>query len=760
MLPDVISPRQERLLAWVIPWNAVMLAAGILLGRMAETALYGWLMLACSVVVLWLCRDKAKFFALGLTVLALGSVLGQAAYHPQMPSEGEYEVSGIVAGEIRHGDYGQVKMELRHVTLNGEKAGNAYWSFYLADGETLSEQLVPGMKVAMTAEVYHPDGADNPDGYDFREYLLQRGMTFGVYGRDDLVVSDAPFTLDGWAAGIRHRLSRGLIAAMGEEAGGYASAMLLGVTALVPSEDRAAFSKLGIAHILSISGFHVGVLAALVSGLMCMLYVPRAGRLVISGIVLAAYCVLTGANAPVVRAAILYMLNEWGMVWKKQRSGLHLLCTSFIVMLLAQPCQLTSASFQLTYGAMLGLTLVTPALRYAWRPKAKNVRKLWTMASATVGAQLGVLLPQLYWFGELPLLALVLNLFVFVLTSGVMALYWITLALLPLPVLAQVSGTASAWITSLLMQAVRWLGSFDFVSLWLKQAGWLTAIGWLLVMIASSHLAVLHGRKRRMAGIVGAVLLIVSLIPLPHLTTEYIQFSVGNADAALLHDNGEVVLIDTGDDGFEVSRYLYHRRLSVDTLILTHLHMDHAGGVAALVEDGIPVKRCCIPVRGREMDIDEKILRVLSQLESTGTEIIEVSRGDVIGLPSGSMTVLWPEEERIEAGRDANEYSLALQAEINGTTMLLSGDLDGVYKRYAAVEADILKAAHHGSTGSMDAAFLQAVDPSAVLLSTSGEERLQRMQEKAGDADVYSTRQHGALTICFEENGYTITTFK
>ena len=126
--------------------------------------------------------------------------------------------------------------------------------------------LLPGKAVSFTASLYHPRGADNPDGYDFREALLQRGITVGVYGKDSLTVQDPVcFSFAGFIASLRHRLSASLIAALGGETGAYASAMLLGMRSLIPSDDRQAFSRLGIAHILSVSGFHVGVLIGILN---------------------------------------------------------------------------------------------------------------------------------------------------------------------------------------------------------------------------------------------------------------------------------------------------------------------------------------------------------------------------------------------------------------------------------------------------------------------------------------------------------------
>ena len=178
------------------------------------------------------------------------------------------------------------------------------------------------------------------------------------------------------------------------------------------------------------------------------------------------------------------------------------------------------------------------------------------------------------------------------------------------------------------------------------------------------------------------------------------------------------------------------------------------------MNDRIPVKTCYLPAHGDTLDIEPEALALVEQLRLSGTEIIEVSRGDVIDLPSGRLTVLWPEKGRVRPGKEANFYSMTLLAEIKGSTMLLTGDLDGLYEMYAAAPADILKAAHHGSGDSTGERFLTQVAPQTVLLSSSNLDRLRRMQEKAVDADVFSTRQHGALTICFDQDGYTITTFK
>lgn len=742
--------------AWLLPAAALSLAAGILIGRAADT----WLLLipvllaACGACALL--KWPRRFFGVQAVVLAVGCLLGYAAYHPTLPEEGDYTVSGVVTEEIRLREDGQVRTLLRDVRLNGSTLwGGAYWSFYLREGEAPPEGLKPGCRVTMTAKVYHPMEADNPGGFDFREYLLQKGVHIGVYGANDLQIGSGRHPL-GVAAFVRHELTLRLTEAMGQEAGEYASTMLLGSQHLLKNEDRKAFSRLGIAHILSVSGFHVAVLAGLMNKIFRWLMLSRRGRFAISGVVLAVYCVLTGLCAPVIRASLLFMLFEFGALLHRQRSRLHLLCVSFVIQLVISPAQLTSLSFQLTYGAMLGLTLVTPWLESLWKPR--RMGKLWSMLCAALGAQIGIMLPELYWFQELPLLGILLNTAVIGIGSAMISLCWVVLLLLPVPQLAALAGRLTAALMGGMLERIRDLGAWPGITMWTCQAGILTALAWVLLMLATSWW---WPGKRRWAGLAaGIVLLAVSVYPWPHAGSSYIQFSVGEADAAVLRDDAYTMAIDTGEDGETLAAYLHQRRLSLDALVLTHLHSDHAGGVAALLDHRIPVETCYLPWGAFDTLVDEEAAELMNRLAEAGTELVELGRGNIITLPNGKLTVLWPEMGKVRPGQEANESSLALLAEMKGTTLLLTGDLDGRYERYAAVPADVLKVAHHGSAGSTSEAFLQAVDPSLLVLSCGSEQRSLSMQQRRGDIPLADTNMNGCVTISFETGGFTVETMR
>lgn len=742
--------------ARLLPGAAIAMAAGILMGRGAEAWTLFAFMLALALLACLLLRWPHRFFAVMVAVMALGGLAGYEGYHPDLPEEGDYAVSGVVVEELRLREDGQVSTLLRDVTLNGQPLGSgAYWSFYLDESEAMPEGLIPGCRVTLTARLYHPEGPGNPGGYDFRESLLQKRCTIGLYGRDNLATANSVHPL-GLAAGLRYRLTQRLCQVMGDSAGSYAATMLLASRHLLPQEEREAFSRLGIAHILAVSGFHVGVLAGLLRRLFRRLRLSRRTRLAWTGLLLAFYCLLTGFNAPVVRATLLCLLYEFGAVKHRQRSGLHLLCAAFMAQLLVSPVQITSLSFQLTYGAVLGLILVTPWLESLWSPP--RFRKLWQALCASLGAQMGILLPELYCFHELPLLGVWVNMAVISLATAVIGLCWLVLLLLPLQPLAAVAG----WLTGRLMDGmligIKAVGTLPGITLWVRQANVLTAGAWVLLLLCMSWW---WPRRRRWPGAVAALAaLCLSVYPWPDTASRYMQFSVGEADAALLQDGGYAMAIDTGKDGQALANYLHQQRISLDALVLTHLHTDHAGGVSALLESGIPVRTCYVPYGAAAALVDEKALDALKALKAAGTEIVILSRGDVLALPNGSLTVLWPEYAKVRPGQDANDSSLVLLAEIKGTSLLLTGDLSGAYEMYAAAPADVLKVAHHGSASSTGAAFLERVAPRLLLLSCGTEERSAAMDSRQTGLPVADTNREGCVTLTFDDDGFSVETLR
>lgn len=737
--------------------------AGIALGFQAPTSAMPMLCVSAALAgLLLLGRRRTRAAGCLLLTFLLGAALGIRTANPTLPPEGDAQVTGVVAGEVDfRAEKGQVRVILRDVMLNGERiASGAYWTYYLKTDENIPDFLTPGVKISMTAEVYHPQGQRNPHGYDFRQALRQKNILIGLYGAAKLQALPDGLSLYGLAARFNHRMAQTLRDVCGEKTGQLASAVLLGMRDEVPDEEQEQFRQLGIAHILSVSGFHVGVLVALLALLM-MPVKHRRLRMTLTLPMLLAYAFLTGGNAPAVRAVLLWALVCWGRIRHKRVLMPHVLCASAMIQLMFAPAQLFSASFQMTYGVMAAICGITAQTTPNAQKKRGWKGKIPSLLSVSAAAQFGVLLPELYWFGRVPLLGIAVNVLLVAGMNVLLLLDWVTLLLTPIPWLAALPGAATRAVSEGFLRLVNALGRFA-PTLWTRQPDAWVVLGWLLVFAALLPFGKSRNRwqnrKRRLPMLAaGAALMVTILLPAPFSGTEYIQLDMGDADAAVLRQEKHVLVVDAGEYGGDLASYLRAEHLPVDLLVLTHLHSDHAGGVRELLDEGIPIRRCVMPSGALAADFDEEVLPLLARMEENGTVIETVCRGDSLQWEEGKLTVLFPPEGF--SASNANNGSMALLVEAEGVKLLLTGDLSAQYGQYAAVSADVVKAAHHGSKNGTTQAFLDESAPTAVLVSTKRENAADYLRGIT-DADVYSTLESGAIIIRMADSCFTIEEFE
>lgn len=723
-------------------WLMLALLGGVLLGTYAWTgAPYGAAVVLAAAGVFALPRHK--LIAALLLMVAVGAWRGQAAWNPQMPAEGTYRITATVADNVLPGASTQRHTRLKDIALDGEPMpGQAYWSFY---GQELAG-VAAGDRIAFTGEVYHAASAENPGGFDFRAYLYQNGMSFGIYGVEDWTAEPGPFDLACWMARAREYLTGRLCGVMGEEDGAYAAAMLLGEKSLLNQEERQAFSRLGVAHILAVSGFHVGVIAGILAGIMRLLGLGRRSRYAVTLAALCAYCLLTGGSSATVRAALLWALYGLGRLCRRRGDPLTLLSAAAGLIVLWAPAQLTAAGFQLSFGAMLGIGLVTPWFRRLYRPRGRVSGWIWNALCFTVGAQTELLLPLCWWFQQLPVLGLGLNLLIFPWASLLIYLYLLTALSLGIPGVREILGAWAAAASRAMVTAVQFLAARPCAYIWTARPGWAGWVGAGGILAATSQRSWWRKRTRQVVGGTAALCFAVSLTPAPESSVTWTQLSVGAADAAVLRDGGQVWAIDAGE-GDDLAVYLRQRRLALTGLVLTHLHSDHAGGVRYLLESDIPVEWCYLPWGADIAAAAPSVTQAMEALVARGTQLRYLKAGDVLELPSGRMNVLWPQAGQMRWDADPNDYCLVTLWELDGARLLAMSDLPGAYERYVAVPADILKVGHHGQADSTGTAFAQLVSPQVALVSAGRSLSLESLASRLPGAKIYWTEACGAVTL-------------
>ena len=239
----------------------------------------------------------------------------------------------------------------------------------------------------------------------------------------------------------------------------------------------------------------------------------------------------------------------------------------------------------------------------------------------------------------------------------------------------------------------------------------------------------------------------------------YIQFSLGQEDGAILMEENYTLLVDAGESGSDMADYLRAMNRDVDALFISHLHMDHMGGVEDLLAEEIPIGACYISHSAREAEISPIAMELLDRLAGLGVPIIELTPGENLNVGPVEIQVLAPDRTD-KPVKDANATSLCLLVDLAGAKILTMGDMPAKAGDAAAVRADVLKVAHHGGSSYTSEAFLHEVQPAMALISCAEGKSLPHAETlarlEAVGAEVYRTDEQGAITLTVTPEGIAV----
>ncbi len=750
---------------------ALCYGAGVLAGFYFAFSLFPALLacvLSLGLVILARCSKRGLFSSACILFVTLGFLLTGLAANPARPNEGRYTVTGVISSTVERTDAGKLRAYLTDVTLtdadgNTQSAGKAYFTWTPPDEESESI-LTGGDRVRLTGRVYLPSGQENPYGYDFRTYLLTKGIGYGVSCSSAVEVTEkGVFTVSGALAGLRQQLVERCRAIFGEQSA-LPEALLLGYRADLPDETNSAFSDAGIAHILAVSGLHVTLIAGILQAFLRLFHLSPRTKLISVSVFLLCYSALLGFTAPVVRASLLTVILLFSSVIRRRTDPLTALAAAFLIILLFRPMQLFTASFQLSFCAVLGIILLGDRFS-ALSFRNHTLDMLWRFWQMTFAATLGVMIPTVCTFRRVSLIGFLINPFVCALMGLLLPFYAViyVLGIVYLP-LGTALGSAAGIVTGAFTKAIAWVGQLPGATVQMATPSLpVIMLSAVLLIVITRYVIIKRNRRIIIGGLCAAGIVLISVFGVDH-SLRYVQLSVGQADCAVLIDDRETIVIDTGENGGDLAAYLLSQGLSADTVMITHLHMDHFGGIRQLLDQQVRIGRVVIPEEAELFASGEARL-MLQRLMENGIPVIHAARGDVLSTSRAKVSVLWPERGRIQSSAEANYYSMALYLDLDGVTMLEMSDLPAMYEEYAAYPAEILKVAHHGSKTSTGEQFLRAVSPGCAVITATrfsttlpSAAALQRLEDAA--VPVLRTDETGCITIRFRNGEYQIETFR
>lgn len=308
--------------------------------------------------------------------------------------------------------------------------------------------VYPGEKV----QLFGRYGVPEPEGY--REYLARRGILGLFFAERVELLSESEGGVLLWAARTREKI-RSFFSPLPEKGKALLSALLLGSRGLLAPEEKEAFQKAGVAHLLALSGLHVGILVAGGWFLLGLFRVPQAWRYFLLIPAVGLYVLIGGLRVSLLRAAVMFgvvgifwILWEWGWVARAWLDPLQGLSFAAILVLLIWPWSALDASFQLSFSATAGIVLLWPS----WSAKAfrrslpRLARYFLDLLAVSACAQIGVLPFLAASFGYLAPYGLLANLLLIPWTTLFLWAGILGLPFLLVPALRPWVGKALGWL--------------------------------------------------------------------------------------------------------------------------------------------------------------------------------------------------------------------------------------------------------------------------------------------------------------------------
>ncbi|PJK17534.1 DNA internalization-related competence protein ComEC/Rec2 [Chryseomicrobium excrementi] len=680
------------------------------------------------------------------------------------------DVSRIQATMTEHMKLDGDRLTAFVLTETGARAFISYKIESEQQVKEFAEQNWTGRKLELEVALPEPRQSSHPFEFSFKTYLFSKGAG-GSYEVSSVRVEGEAggplWTLRKWMSSLRQHIHEQVVQKVPLSLQDEFLALTIGDRTLADDDSQRLYQKLGISHLFAISGLHVALLTGVIYKILLLLSFRRLHIYVSVLALVPFYMFLAGGAPSIVRASLLIFVATLLVIFKIKIPPSDLLAGVFLLTLLYFPFYLLQPGYQLSFLAVTSFVFSTKLLRH---------NSFWLSAFfTTVVCQLAVLPVILYHFQQLSIISLPLNvvaipLFTFVIMP--FSFFYTGLALLPFEQLPLISNYGS----------FRGLIQFLFeLSANLPFAVWTPPSTRSIFLITVVFVCVIFYVAEKRVFLALALFLVGcalwQLLPQLNEQAKISFLYVGQGDSTVIEFpyKEQVVVIDTGGvatfskepwqkrNGYEVGRsivtpYLRSKGIStIDVLMLTHADADHTEGAEEVLEE-FEVRQLIIPQGILKLEELQDVIEVAKKKEIPVHELIAP-----LELSSTSMRVVLLPVPGVYQGNDS---SIVTVAEVYGTKVVLSGDLEmegegKMLRQYGGYlkTSDVIKLGHHGSKTSSTEQWLDTINPEVAIGSAGENNRyghphtiiLERL--KAKDIPYLGTHELGTIELLIDSSG-------
>ena len=696
-------------------------------------------------------------FIMAAAILVTDSITGYTSDYLEGLEGNNAAVTGRVVSIVKKDDE-YFKLQLSDVSMISDNGARSYKKKILVNvySDIADYRTVLWDRVYITGEVSIPKERSNPGTFDYRRYLKSIGIRCIITAENIENVKKA----GGIAALLKSAKCR--TADIFESALGDDSAVVMGLlfgeTSGIDEDIIETFRRGGTAHVLAVSGLHLGLLYSF----LCRFKRKKRSIPADIAIVLAlsAYTALAGFTASVVRACLMIFIHIAGNHLNRRYDLISSTCVSMIIILAVNPMQIYSAGFQMSFLAVITLGIMIPLIQ----------KKIKGILLPMIAVQTGMVPYTMYVFNYVSLTSVISNIPVYFIAAAMIPAGISVIAFCWLPVIAK----PAAMITGLFVKLLLWCNDFTYMG------GVFTfdvaspsviflAVYYIFIFYMCSEagqIALIRRNYKKIAAVFAAAVICGAGCSV-YLSdgfekTDMVFVDVGQGDCLHIKAGGKNLLIDGGGSfNYNVGKstlkpYLLKNGVTkIDMAIATHLHTDHYQGLKELSQT-YRIKKLGVYEAN---SVNENHLKK----EFKTDEILYLAAGDVINMGRNvSVEVLSPDRGNPLDEKDENKNSLVLRVNVKGSSVLMTGDIDekGEMTLIADtdIKADILKIAHHGSRYSSCEKFIAVAAPKIAVIQVGkntyghpSEEVIKRLEEHK--ITVLRNDEQGAVGIRVNKAG-------
>jgi len=654
----------------------------------------------------------------------------------------------------------------------------------------IKQKYTYGDLLQINCNLQEPKGQRNPGQFDYKKYLADQDIFLITYVNhiDSIEVIERQagnYFVQSIIEPVRKHFNKSLNSFVTDENSSILKALLLGEKQDIETDLLEQFKKVGVVHVLAISGLHVGFIIIFVMIILSLLRLKYNHQIYILLLVLLMYVVLINFKAPVMRASFMAGLYLLAKVSERKSPIFNIIFFVAFFLLIIDPRDLFNPGFQFSFVAVLSIVYGYPKLNNLLPLKSKIdyknyrlVKKIivifiWDAFLVSIAAVLGTMPLTIYYYGVIPTYALFANVIVIPLI-GLIVITGLLLLIISLfsSFLALILGNFIDLIFNFLKIIIMFFHNLPYSYFHSTTPSLLTILFLLLLVYLVFNI---NSRKHLIAFIsVSMVMVFLNIDKNIHSENLQVTFlDVGQGDASFVKfPNGESMLIDGGDATKDwdqgknaILPFLkFNNITNIKYVVASHPHNDHIGGLIEIL---------------KSVNVDTLVISKYRYNTKKYVEMIEVSQSEEIPIryvgkgdqlyPDSSCRVyiLHPSNEFIEehdfSGEECNNSSIVMKVQYGVNGILFTGDAEKqaekAYMEYGDfLECEIVKLGHHGSKTSSTQKMLQNVNPLAAIISVAERNKFRHpssiTMEKLeyNQAKPFLTSTNGALQFQFNQS--------